>query len=82
MQKPTNVICYDLNAGQKAVITSGTFINAAEDVIYVSAEANGAYKTFKINRHDWSDWTDTGMRQAERRVSARGFLIVHRKAVI
>lgn len=58
--KPTNVICYDLNAGQKAVITSGTFINAAEDVIYVSAEANGAYKTFKINRHDWSDWTDTG----------------------
>ena len=50
--KPTNVICYDLNAGQKAVITSGTFINAAEDVIYVSAEANGAYKTFKINGGD------------------------------
>lgn len=57
---PTNVICYDLNAGQKAVITSGTFINAAEDIIYVSTEANGTYGTFKINRHDWGDWTDTG----------------------
>ena len=58
--EPTNVICYDLNAGQKAIITSGTFINLTEDVLYVSTEANGTYGTFKINRHDWSDWTDTG----------------------
>lgn len=58
--KPTNIICYDLNFGQKAVITNGELQNLTEDTIYVATNLDGTDGIFEINRYNWSDWSKTG----------------------